>query len=812
MTAAAGSYRLQLTRNFTLYDAAKTVPYLRDLGVSHIYLSPLMQARPGSNHGYDVTDMNTLSAERGGEGGFRALVAALGGDMRLILDIVPNHMAADTHNEYWRDVLKNGPQSRYWHWFDLFPAADGKIVLPVLPDAAETLWAGGALSLRRKGGEWELAYDNASFPLRNGTVPSADYAAVMAEQYYRLVKWDDDSHTYRRFFHLKELLGLRVEDPEVLQQTHAALFRLLAETKAVTGLRVDHIDGLAAPEKYLQRLREHARGCDVWVEKILSREESLRPWPVAGTTGYEFIDAVNDLFIHRSGFRHIETWWQREIEPAWQSFEACLHEAKEEVVQELFPSAMRGLAHRFAGEAQAETALHFLCRLIVHLPVYRVYDYAWKDRQILLHAVRLAADKDMPLRKEYKKKLRRLLSGDHKKAYRAWQQVSGGIMAKGLEDRAHYRYTPLAALNEVGCLPRLSPNGRSYFCERVNRRSITQPQGMNATSTHDTKRSEDVRARLYALADMPLAWQKLHRQFCALSRQYDIPPSAGYFFLQAVVGTWPLTRELSRDYCARLQDYMEKSACEEARHTGYADLESAYKRELRRFVADMLHQPLFIRHVRDFMRRMAPCGALNALSVLTLKCLSPGWPDIYQGCEMWDFSLVDPDNRRSVDYAQRAQLLRALAEKASRPAFLRLLCRGWKRSWVKLWLTHKLLHIRKRYMADGEASMQTVEIDGPFARHFHAYILYSGIYVFLIVHPLHPGRWGDLQEGLSLPPHICEGLSLRLPPYLIRKQGLDLISGEKVHAGALSAQLARFPIAISLFTAAGTFKERSCWF
>lgn len=806
MTVPVGSYRLQITKDFTLFDAADIVPYLRTLGVSHVYLSPLMQARPGSSHGYDVTDMNILSEERGGEEGFRALVKVLGKDMRLILDIVPNHMAADMHNPYWRDVLEQGQQSRYWHWFDLFPAEDGKIVLPLLPEAPEILWATGKLELRQTGGTWVLAHADTSFPLRKDTIPSPDYTTVMQEQYYRLAKWDEDAYTYRRFFHLKELIALRAEDQVVFRQTHATLFRLLRETKAIAGLRVDHIDGLAAPEQYLRQLREYAEGVDIWIEKVLARGESLREWPVAGTTGYEFIDAVNCLFTHHSGFRHLETWWQRNIEPTWRNFEECLYEAKREALDNLFSSVLRKLSARFQCEKKEKEAVVFFKDLTAHLPVYRVYGYARKDKEILLRTLRKAEEVRGALsKKAYRAKLRLLLSGDHKNTYRSWQQISGGIMAKGLEDCAHYRYTPLAALNEVGCIPRLPKNGHGYFYDFINRRAATQPQGLNATSTHDTKRSEDVRARLYALADMPLAWQKLYRLFYTLPQPQGMPPSTAYFFLQAVVGTWPLSGDFPPDYCARLQSYMEKSACEEARYTGYTDLDPTYKQNLRQFVANMLQQPLFVKYVRDFMRRLAPCGAVNALSVLTLKCLSAGIPDIYQGCETWDLSLVDPDNRRSVNYAHRSRLLQTLTKKSSHPKFLRLLCRAWKNGMVKLWLTQRLLHIRRQYIGE-DVSLQVVEIDGPSAKHFHAYILYSGIYVLLVVHPLHPGRLGGMKDGIGLPQYVCEGLSLRLPSYLSHKDGLDLISGEKVHASAVAAQLARFPIAISLFTSQGTFE------
>lgn len=795
------SYRLQLTPRFTMHDAALVVPYLRGLGVSHLYLSPVMAAMPDSQHGYDVTDMNILCPARGGEAGFQALVDALPEDMRIILDVVPNHMAADGHNPYWFDVLKNGKASRYWTFFDIFPDADGKIVLPLLAAAPEELWRSGVLRLCKRNGDKVLACGDMFFPLRDGTPTTKTYADIADLQHYRLAKWDENIYTYRRFFHLSALVSLRVEDPAVMDMTHCKLFRLLENCPAIAGIRVDHIDGLADPGEYLARLKKHKS--DIWVEKILAREERLPDWKVAGTTGYEFIDALNSLFVHPAGFRHIENWWRKTVAPDGKDFEDCLDTAKKEILERLFPAVMQHLACRFSdAPAERSAFLSFLNNLTATMPVYRVYGYNRQDKKYLLAAWRKMAQRfDPASAKKMRMMLRRFLSTQQKQVYRAWQQVSGGIMAKGLEDCAHYRYTPLAALNEVGCVPVPGDHRPAHFCDFANHRADTQPRGMNTTSTHDTKRSEDVRARLYALADMPLAWIDFYTSFSKQAAPYGLPASITYFFLQAVVGSWPLTAEVPPDYAQRLQDYMVKSACEAGRYTHYGDTDDGFKKQLCNFVGAMLADDIFVGRVEKFMQRLAPCGALNALSALTLKCLSPGIPDIYQGCDLWDFSLVDPDNRRPVDYATRQKMLQSLAiqEKDAAPAAR--LCRNWRSGLVKMWLTRKLLETRRQYLCGHDISLENVAIDGPCREYFHAYLIYTQKHVLLVVHPLYPGKLSALRNGIGLPEKTCAGISLRLPSLMTHKQGVDVLSGMPVHAGGISEQLLRFPIAVSCFPA-----------
>lgn len=800
MTPVVASYRLQLSKDFTFYDAAAQVPYLRRLGVSHLYLSPVMECKAGSNHGYDVTDIYALSAARGGAEGFRALVGALGDDMRLIVDIVPNHMSAAPCNRQWGDVLKQGRESPFWPLFDIFPDGDGKIVLPVLAEQPEILWASGALYLQKKNGEWALRYEDMDFPLREGTPPADTYAEQMQDQHYKLAKWTEDAYTYRRFFHLKGMVALRVEDDKVAAEVHKTLFDLLDEYPAIEGLRVDHIDGLAHPARYLSWL--HRRERDIWFEKILARGEKLPDWPIAGTTGYEFIDALNMLMVNRRGFEEIEKWWRQDIEEAWPDFAACLHEAKKEVIEKLFGSVFYKLAQDFCGEADdVQEAYEFFAGLTAALPVYRVYGRTQQDIDTLSHAVKAAeASGGERFSMQRHKFLARLLSEEGKNAYAVWQQISGGVMAKGLEDCAHYRYTPLAALNEVGCTPEMPARGS--FTDFVTARAAAQPQGLNTTSTHDTKRSEDTRARLYALADRPTEWIGFYKRCRAIPLPYDIPAVAFHFFLQAVCGTWPLTGEVTPEYMTRLQDYMEKSAREESRFAHYTDASSGYVYRLRNFVRDMQRHPDFYEAVTDYMKFLAPAGAINSLSAVALKCLSPGVPDIYQGCDLWDFSLVDPDNRRRVDYDTRQTMLDFLFTAAEGRNPLEQLCRSWKSGAVKLWLLHRLLDLRRRYMAGQEISAEAIAAQGAYSDNIHACLFSAGAHRFLLVHVLYPGMLGEGRDSICLPSDFCADITLDMPDDLAGREAIDVLAETPVKVDDIGRALMRFPLAVLHFTPA----------
>ncbi|HYD18619.1 MAG TPA: malto-oligosyltrehalose synthase [Patescibacteria group bacterium] len=741
------TYRLQLWRDFTFNDAAKLVDYLRGLNISHLYLSPVMESTPGSNHGYDVVDFARVSGERGGEKALleldrRAKEAGLG----IIIDIVPNHMAASCDNPYWRDVLHKGKESEYWHFFDLFVGTDGKIHLPVLGEAFDALVKSGEIALSRQGDSLSMKYGEHCFPLAG---EGSDLAQLAEAQHYRLVPWTQTTEhmSYRRFFAVSSLIGLRVEDEPVFARTHEKLFNLKKSLTALGGVRVDHIDGLSRPREYLQRLGQSFD--NVWVEKIVDEAEELPDWNVRGTTGYEFIGQVNSLLTNAAGFAALERRWKTYTAAPWPDFATCVRQCKEEVLDTLFPAELRRVAELLAGAPEEiPAATQFLHGLTVCLPVYRTYDFENPaDTGYLEEAAAAARDaygeKWQELGEKYLHALLSPATDKQHAARNAWQQLTGPAMAKGLEDRAHYRYTPLAALNEVGCKPELSAeaNDPAEYVRWTQARHVKWPVSLNASSTHDTKRSEDTRARLYALADMPEEWFAFVAAADKATRLFN-DPAMRYFFYQAVVGTWPLDDAIDETYRRRLQDYMVKSVHEATLATGWDKPNAAYEKEMAQFIDALLDSADLRQLTSSFCRRLAPAGAVNALAALTLKLLSPAVPDIYQGNEGWDFSLVDPDNRRAVDYA-------GLAELAADARGLSALREDWHTGAVKLALTRKLLALRRESpFGCADLRISKVEVEGPDADSVVALRLDGGGVSLIVAVPRFAGRY-DWDERLA---------------------------------------------------------------
>ncbi|PZP56634.1 MAG: hypothetical protein DI586_02940 [Micavibrio aeruginosavorus] len=508
------TYRLQFNKEFTFADACEIIDYLNKLNISHLYLSPIFSSSPGSNHGYDVTDFTSISEERGGETGFKKLadtVSAYNYPIKLILDIVPNHMAATTDNPYWLDVLRNGHNSEYWPLFDLRVDENQKIKLPVL-------------SSDTKLSEFKLTDDGIEFgdriyPLNAISAkklqqnPSTDIPSLLDMQYYCLVPWQDisSSMSYRRFFDVTGLIGVRVESDDIYQKSHKALFELIEKYPCIEGVRVDHIDGLADPKIYLDRLSKSVS--TVWIEKILSRPEEIsKPWKTTGTTGYEFIDRINQLFVHPDNLRKIQDHWIEKTQSKWKDFETCVFESKQQVLDELFaPELNRIIELSTDNEDLKYKASLFWNALTISLDIYRFYNEQDLDNSEWLDsALKIARESfGKDFRDAEKIFLPQLLSPKsdaHKKALQEWQQLSGPVMAKGLEDTAHYRFTPLTALNEVGCIPLIEEPTKEEHFKWIQKRADIFPFALNSTSTHDTKRSEDTRQRLYALADNPDLW------------------------------------------------------------------------------------------------------------------------------------------------------------------------------------------------------------------------------------------------------------------------------------------------------------------
>lgn len=787
MTDIVATYRLQLNKDFTFADVQAVSFYLKSLNISHLYLSPVLESVTGSNHGYDVTDFTRVSSERGGEEKLRTLLHAINPHLKVIIDIVPNHMAASLENPYWHDVLKNGKDSAFWGLFDLHPDHDGKISLPVFAETLDEAIERNILKIVSDENEFSLSYGDMLFPLKQVTQDMSVREAI-SRQAYRLTKWTDTKQSigYRRFFNVGSLVGVRVENKGIFNLTHQKTFSLLEEFPNIEGVRVDHIDGLALPGEYLQRLSE--RTPSIWIEKILAQGETLPDWPIRGTTGYEFIECINHLLTDRKGFGVITSYWNASINSTYPDFGACLHQCKIEILDELFPAELTDVAALLDPE-NVEQARQFLFMLTCVFPAYRIYG---SDSRAIFHdaittAGKMYGDRFNVLATTYAERLIAPVGDNEIKASIAWQQLTGPAMAKGLEDRAHYRYTPLVSYNEVGCTPEGGTEGKAAFLDFMRYKNEHLPDSFNTTSTHDTKRSEDVRCRLYALADMPETWISFCDRIMSMTAgaAQGVPKPTQYFFWQAVVGSWPLNDHADNNYILRLSSYMEKAAMEENIHLAPEKDDPVYKERLQRYIEAALTDQHVIAEVSAFNKRLSPAGAINSLSMLAIKCLSIGSPDIYQGQEGWDFSLVDPDNRRPVDYQRLMALLETHSDFEN-------MCRNWRDGRIKSWLTRKLLQIRKDHLC-GEKVLDITAAS--LSDDMHGYILHMTEKAILVVHPLYPGGLDFSDDFLSV--NTRKDTDVTLPKMF--STAMDMLTDRDMPVADIKNVLLRdFPIGIYL--------------
>jgi (1->4)-alpha-D-glucan 1-alpha-D-glucosylmutase len=807
------TYRLQLTKDFGFDHAAAVVPYLKQLGISHLYASPFLKARPGSMHGYDIVDHDRLNPELGGEEAFARLSAALKqNDLGLILDFVPNHMGVGhADNAWWLDVLEWGQRSPYATSFDIdwegipyrrhpgllvpilgraygdalqageielkYDAAGGSFAawyfdhkLPINPqrygeivrtvvaaeDAADTA-AGRALlavvddyrgprapsyreasELKRRLSE----IDGAAALIARGLGVYAGHSdggaalhRLLERQHYRVTYWRVavSAVNYRRFFDINDLAGLRVENPATFKAIHTLVARLI-EAGQLHGLRLDHIDGLRDPVQYARRLRRlisqnlkagHRRGpFYVVVEKILAENEDMPRLPgVAGTTGYEWLNIISRVLVDNRGLDRLERSW-RSFTAERAEFPAMLEAAKLRVIESMLASEFTVLTRALARIAAGHFATRdfTLDRLraalqlyVLEFPVYRSYVTAAgasaEDRKTIEDAVARARARWHGADPEIFDFLRATATIDlvANSGYSAprvrnfalkLQQFTGPLMAKAMEDTTFYRYHRLLALNEVGGDPIADELPLAGFHRLQQQRAETAPGGITATATHDTKRGEDARARILALSEIADDWNEAVNAW----REQNAPlvtqagghrcPSIGheYMLYQALVGAWP--EAIDQDFVARMQAYALKAVREAKQETSWTNPNEPYETGLQDFVGKILdagNSHVFLASFGDFAARAALLGALNSLSQLTLKALLPGVPDFYQGTELWDLSLVDPDNRRPVDFAERQRLL------TQPPAPWSELAASWHDGRIKLSLTHQLLALRQRF-------------------------------------------------------------------------------------------------------------------
>ena len=639
----SSTYRLQISSTFTLNDAAALCDYLSVLGAGWVYLSPILRAEPGSTHGYDVVDHSMIDPERGGEVAFtRVSASAHAAGLGVLVDIVPNHMGVATPNQnaWWWDLLARGSQSRFAQAFDVdWDAAGGRIRIPVLGDGDAELE-----QLRIDDGD--LCYFDHRFPIAEGTAEPGDAPQqVHDRQNYELVNWRraDADLNYRRFFAVNSLAGIRVEDRRVFEESHIEIRRWFEEGMA-DGIRVDHPDGLAQPGRYLDELSELAGGAPIWVEKILEPGEQLpENWATAGTTGYDALGDFDRVLVDAEGQPGLERaqqeWGATAPDVDWQKL---IFGTKTGIADGILRSEVNRLARLMPA---IDGAAHALIPIIAAFEVYRSYLPLGLGH---LEAARILARNELPELAERIDEVARVLATEGDPASIRFQQTSGMVMAKGVEDTAFYRFGSLTSLNEVGADPSEFAIDVHSYHDRQARRQSALPNSMTTLSTHDTKRSEDVRARINALSERPELWSSFAARVHGVADLGD--PVLENLLWQAIVGAWPASRE-------RLHGYAEKAARESGMSTNWIDPDTEFESRMHGAVDSAFDNPEVAAAIDEVVAAIEPASYSNSLSAKLLQLASPGVPDVYQGSELWDRSLVDPDNRRPVDFRERRKLL-----------------------------------------------------------------------------------------------------------------------------------------------------------
>lgn len=940
MRIPTATYRIQFHKDFRFDDALALVDYLRDLGISDLYASPIFTARAGSTHGYDVVDHSQIDPALGGEEAFTALSAALNAHgMGLILDIVPNHMRIGaTRNAWWMDVLENGPSSSYANYFDIDwqpvnPHLENKVLLPILEDQYGIVLEDGKLRLVIEEGAFFLHYYDAKLPIAPGT-----YGAILSHeldrlteklgkeddrvlefqsiltaighlpprteidpgklderrrekeiikrrigalyqasvevreaidsavesfngkvgeprsfdlldqlidtQPYRLAFWRvaGEEINYRRFFDINELAAIRTEAPEVFQATHQLILRLLADGH-VTGLRVDHPDGLRDPAAYFRKLQqsrlcaenESAAIADGWqplyvvAEKILSKGENLpADWAVSGTTGYDFLNLVNSLFVRRASRRAFDKIYS-DFTGLKTSYHDLVNSQKKMIMLVSLASEINALSHRL--DAISERNRHYrdftlnsltfaIREVIACLSVYRTYADGAKgvvsesDRMYIEAAVAEAKRRNPRTARAIfdfigdtlsLRNLGRFQTEDRQAVIdfvMKFQQITGPVMAKGVEDTTFYLYNRLISLNEVGGDPEQFGVSLDVFHRQNSARSHRWPHSMLTLSTHDTKRGEDARARIGALSEVAGEWR------AALTRwkRFNDPKKTivdgepapdrndEYLFYQTLIGAWPdgaLTEQELAHFRERIEAYMQKAIKEAKVHTSWVNPNEAYDRAVEKFVRAALaagENGHFLNDLQQFQRRIALAGMVNSLAQTLLKMTAPGVPDFYQGTELWDLSLVDPDNRRPADFARRRAFLAELkrAEEADRAGLVLNLVSHWQDGRIKLYLIYKVLNCR-RALADLFKNGEYLPLyaDGKWRRHVCAFARrQTGRWLIAAV----PRLWAGLDTANDLPLGAAvwrqEQITL---PVSAPASWRNLLTGEAVTANHIKA-------------------------
>ena len=738
MSIPTATYRIQFRNGMTFDRAAALVPYLKQLGISHLYASPIFTAAPDSTHGYDVTDVNEIDPTIGGREGFDRMVNALKeAGLGLILDIVPNHMATSLENVWWRDVIEHGEKSRYARHFDIDWSR--RLTLPFLGDTFEQVLENGEISIKAdpKTGKPALAYYDAFYPLTPASwegreaeilqlTDKQQIAELHAQQPYELLSWREAPRnlSWRRFFEITGLVGVRVEDPQVFDDTHRLILEMV-KSGAVDGLRVDHVDGLADPKGYLETLREHTGPeCYLTVEKILGKGEHLPPdWPVSGTTGYEFIAALSDVLVDDDKIDALRMAYDNAVgKPV--DMKAELRDAKLLMVDRNFEGEFTTLLRYAMAVAESEkltadeSAVRAALReLLVAFPVYRTYGTSVglppADDALLQKVVARVSKSEYAPDAQALDFIVRILQGkvseysyyDAAQFRTRFQQLTGPLMAKSVEDTLFFRQNMELALNEVGAEPLPRVFSLDRFHAEMKTRLETQPDALSGTSTHDTKRGEDARARLYTLTEAPenwvecvTRWRQMNQDKVAVLDDGLAPKHADAWMLyQALAGVWPvsLTADDAQGLKAleeRFLAFVEKALREAKLRTDWVETNDAYENAVLDYARHLL-SPENSAFLTDFVRALQPyirAGLVNSLTQTVIKLTAPGVPDIYQGSEALNFSLVDPDNRREPDFATLRQQLNGLDKPVLTSA------QSWRSGQLLQQVIARCLRVRKQ--------------------------------------------------------------------------------------------------------------------
>ena len=763
MRTPVSTYRLQITPAFDLFEAARRLAYLHDLGVDWVYLSPLLAAEPGSNHGYDVVAFDRIDPARGGGEGLVALSAEarrLG--LGVLVDIVPNHVGVATpaENAWWWDLLRHGRDSRFADAFDVdWDAGGGKVLIPVVGDGDEDSIRAALFD----SGPGELRYHEMRFPLAPGT-------STHDEQHYRLVSWRDadDKLNYRRFFAVNTLAGVRVEDPEVFAQSHVEIRRWFDEG-LVDGLRVDHPDGLRDPQGYLDDLARLTGGAYVLVEKILEPGETLpTSWATQGTTGYDALAFIDRVLTDPAGQRPLDELEAR-LRGGSVDWAEMIRGTKRAVADGILQSEVRRIVREVVSRLASlapqppvvgvESLRDAVAELLACFPVYRSYLPLGKDHldEAFAYARRtrpdLAATYDV---------LEPVLSDPADPPALRFQQTSGMVMAKGVEDCAFYRFSRLTSLNEVGGDPSVFAIDVGGFHDAMLARQHDRPHAMTTLSTHDTKRGEDVRARITVLAEMPDVWATALDELLGLVPLPD--PGFGSLLWQAILGAW--TPEHLPDLRDRLHGYAEKAMREAGDRTTWTAPDETYEAAVHRSVDAVFESAEVRQALTDLAAVVDEPGRSNSLAAKLLAITMPGVPDVYQGSELWETSLVDPDNRRPVDFDHRAAVL-AGADSDDAVDKLHVTCSALtlRRDRPELFTTYA-----------------GVRATGPAAKHVLAFDRGGAITVATRLPvglaagggwgdtelELPPGRWRDVLTGAPASPRLADLLDTLPVALLVR--------------------------------------------